>query len=140
MSLLLHRRCVTARGGDLQCLWPLVSHICPPNCSSVDRLTHLRRPIKLMRQRALYPIWCLLPFHAHSPPPPPPSLHDLSFSLCRNGKMECVPEDKGNLLALLLPSVPVLSNNNKALFQAVSLLPQPYAFVACFPRLACTCS
>lgn len=46
VSLLLHRRCVTARGGDLQCLWPLVSHIRPPHCSSLDRLTHLRRQIK----------------------------------------------------------------------------------------------
>lgn len=80
-----------------------------------------------MRQRPLYPTSRSLPFHAHSPPP-----SVLSSSLCRNGKMECVPEEKGNLPALLLPPVPVpipVLSINKALepFALCSLFPTTYS-------------
>lgn len=111
MSLLRNGRRVTAGGGDLQCLGPMVSHSTALIFSECEKLTaNLRtgsHPYTQffwgyfgesnksasacqMRRRAGQ---CTVltteksPFIA--------SLH-LPVSLCRNGKMECVPEEKGN--------------------------------------------
>lgn len=144
MSLLLRGRCVTARGGDLQCLWPLVSPIHPPPCSSSDRLTHLRRPEKRDREHFIPSGVCchftlallLLPLSVICPS----ACAEMGrWSVCQKIKVTSLHSSSSSSSPLQLQFLFFPTTKRCFRLPPSCRGPEPRTFGAAFPRLARAC-
>lgn len=164
VSLLLDGWCVTARGSDLQRLWPLVSHFRPwpalkvkahfgfsPKCIQCNIFTltvwYIWESNKTlsdpqMRRRALKLVLCFITLHSF------PNTHPI-FSLFLSDPSACAEMGRWSVCqrnkvtpshSPLLSVFTLVHSNNKVPFQAVFPFAEikilMSAVVTCFPWLA----